>query len=71
VKKTFRFFAMAFLSAASLAHAGAQDKSEAQAPVQPGDLQPAERKASPFSRTATLTCAASVIYMSQANPFRN
>ena len=50
MKKTFRFFAMAFLSAASLAQAGAQDKSGAQdtgaqAPVQPGDLQPAERKA--------------------------
>ncbi|HEY6766760.1 MAG TPA: polysaccharide biosynthesis/export family protein [Candidatus Sulfotelmatobacter sp.] len=45
MKKTFRFFAMAFLSAASLAQAGAQDKSGEQAPVQPGDLQPAEQKA--------------------------
>jgi polysaccharide biosynthesis/export protein len=45
VKKTFWFFAMAFLSAASLAQAGAQDKSGAQGPVQPGDPQPAERKA--------------------------
>lgn len=49
--KIFRFFAMVFLSAASLAQAGAQDKPGAQdksgaaAPLQPGDLQSAERKA--------------------------
>ena len=45
VKKIFRFFAMAFLSAVSLAQAGAQDKPGAPAPLQPGDLQPADRKA--------------------------
>ena len=45
VKKIFRIFAMALLSAVSLAQAGAQDKPGAPAPLQPGDLQPADRKA--------------------------
>ena len=36
---------MVFLTAVTLAQAGAQDKPEARAPVQPGDLQSGERKA--------------------------
>ena len=45
VKKSFRVVAMAFLTAMSLAQAGVQDKPGAQAPVQLGDLQSADRKA--------------------------
>ena len=45
MKKICRFFAVAFLSAATFYQAEGQDKPGAPAPVQPRDVQPAERKA--------------------------